>query len=204
MNEKFFSLPEEKRTAILNAGYRVFSQNSYKHSPMQEVADEAGISKALLFHYFRNKKELYLYLLDAGARLTVEHLTACGCYEQEDLFSAMYAGMKAKVEVMRAYPDMTLFILKAYYEKDEEVCGEVQRLIEKYGSFRANSYLLNLAPERFRPGLDLKMMYLDMLWASEGYLWEKVQQGDLNVETLEKDFTRMLDFWKSIYLREET
>ena len=56
MNEKFFSLPAEKQQAILNAGYRVFSQNSYRKSPMSEIAVEAGISKSLLFHYLRNKK----------------------------------------------------------------------------------------------------------------------------------------------------
>ena len=60
MNEKFFSLPQEKQQTILNAGYRVFSQNTYKKSPMSEIAAEAGISKSLLFHYFRNKQELYL------------------------------------------------------------------------------------------------------------------------------------------------
>lgn len=60
MNEKFFSLPKEKQLAIINAGYRVFSQNTYKKSPMSEIAAEAGISKSLLFHYFHNyisKKE---------------------------------------------------------------------------------------------------------------------------------------------------
>ena len=62
MNEKFFSLPPEKQQRILNAGFRVFSQNSYKQSPTSEIAAEAGISKALLFHYFRNKQELYLFL----------------------------------------------------------------------------------------------------------------------------------------------
>ena len=56
MNEKFFSLPQEKQQSILNAGYRVFGRNSYKHSPMSEIADAAGISKSLLFHYFHNKK----------------------------------------------------------------------------------------------------------------------------------------------------
>ena len=45
MNDKFFSLPEEKQLAIINAGYRVFSQNSYKKSPMSEIAAEAGISR---------------------------------------------------------------------------------------------------------------------------------------------------------------
>ena len=29
MNERFFALPPEKRRAIINAGYRVFSRNSY-------------------------------------------------------------------------------------------------------------------------------------------------------------------------------
>ena len=75
MNERFFSLPVEKQQAILNAGYRVFSQNSYKNSPMSEIADEAGISKSLLFHYFRNKKELYLFLWENCAETTIEFLT---------------------------------------------------------------------------------------------------------------------------------
>ena len=38
MNDKFYSLSKEKQQAIINAVYRVFSQNSYKKSPMQEVA----------------------------------------------------------------------------------------------------------------------------------------------------------------------
>ena len=42
MNPKFYSLPEEKQKAIINAGYRVFSQNSYKNSPMSEIAAAAG------------------------------------------------------------------------------------------------------------------------------------------------------------------
>ena len=113
----------------------------------------------------------------------------------------MYLGMKAKVEVMRRWPDMSAFVVKAYYERDEEVRGEVQKIIAKYSDYRANAYLLNLDPARFRPGLDLKMMYLDMLWASEGYLWEKVQQGELDVDTMEKDFARMIAFWKGLYLR---
>ncbi len=52
MNERFYSLPEERQQAILNAGYRVFSRNAYKNSPMSEIAEAAGISKFLLFHYF--------------------------------------------------------------------------------------------------------------------------------------------------------
>lgn len=80
MNPKFYSLPEEKQQAMLNAGLHVFSQNTYKKSPMSEIAEAAGISKALLFHYFHNKKELYLFLWDTCARVTVEEMEKSGCY----------------------------------------------------------------------------------------------------------------------------
>ncbi len=70
MNEKFYQLPEEKQTRVLNAGFRVFSQNSYRKSPVNEIALEAGISKSLLFFYFRNKKEFYLYLMKTAEELT--------------------------------------------------------------------------------------------------------------------------------------
>ena len=79
MNEKFFSLPEEKQQAIINAGLRVFSQNTYKKSPVSEIAKEAGISKSLLFYYFRNKKELYLFLWEKCAQVTIEYMREYGC-----------------------------------------------------------------------------------------------------------------------------
>ena len=71
MNDKFFELPLEKQEKIINAGFRVFSQNSYKKSPMSEIADAAGISKSLLFHYFHNKKELYLFLWEKCDMITI-------------------------------------------------------------------------------------------------------------------------------------
>ena len=62
MNEKFFSLPEDRQHVMLNAGFAVFSRNAYKKASMDDVAREAGVSKALLFHYFESKSGLYLYL----------------------------------------------------------------------------------------------------------------------------------------------
>ena len=63
MNYKFYALPVEKQSQILNAAYKVFAMNQYKKAPTSEIAAEAGISKSLLFHYFHNKQELYIFLL---------------------------------------------------------------------------------------------------------------------------------------------
>lgn len=203
MNEKFFSLPAEKQRAILNAGYRVFSQNSYKKSPMSEIAAAAGISKSLLFHYFYNKRELYLFLWETCARVTVSYLQKYGCYEQTDLFESMYRGLQAKVRIMKQYPNMGAFALKAYYEKDPAVCADIQKSFAERAAFKTNRNLLHLDPEQFLPGLDLEMMYRNMYWASEGYILEKLKQGGIDADQMEADFMQLIEFWKQIYLRKE-
>ncbi len=203
MNERFFALPKEKQQAIIKAGYRVFSRNSYKNSPMSEIADAAGISKSLLFHYFRNKKELYLFLWDKCAEITIEYMTEYGCYGQADLFESMERGMRAKMEIIRLYPDMGIFTIKAFYEKDEEICAAIQESYHKYFNLKADKTRLNLDPAQFMEGLDVQMMYREMYWASEGYLWETVQRGNIDIDRMEKDFKNLLAFWKSVYLRRE-
>lgn len=203
MNEKFYALPEEKRLAIINAGYRVFSQNSYKKSPMSEIASSAGISKSLLFYYFKNKKELYLFLMQSCAEATLECVKKSGCLEQEDFFGIMLSGLRAKVRLMKRYPDLTAFALKAYYEKDPEVCAEIQKIIVKYGSYKTNAKLLKMRADSFRPGLDLAMIYKNIYWASEAYLYEKIQNESFDTDEVEREFEKMIEFWKEVYLRKE-
>ncbi len=204
MNDKFFSLPAEKQQAILNAGYRVFSRNAYKNSPMSEIAEAAGISKSLLFHYFRNKKELYLFLWNKCAEITIEYLTRYNAYGRSDLFESMELGMVAKLEIMRLYPDMSNFTIKAFYEKDPEVAPDIQESYRRYFNLKADKTRWNLDPAQFIPGLDIPMMYREMYWAAEGYLWEIVQAGgDLDVDRVKEDFRKLVEFWKSVYKRKE-
>lgn len=201
MNPKFFALPEEKQQKILNAGFHVFSQNSYKKSPMSEIAAEAGISKALLFHYFQNKKELYLFLWKTCADITIEVMARNGSYGQTDLFSSMESGMQAKLQLMQQYPDLGTFAVRAFYEKDPEVCADIQESMEQYLAVHARRKLQKLDPEDFIPGIDLEMMYKEMYWASEGCLWEYVQRGSMDTSAMEKDFRSLVEFWKTVYLR---
>jgi AcrR family transcriptional regulator len=168
---------------------------------MSEIADAAGISKALLFHYFHNKKELYLFLWDTCCRITVEEMTRSGAYEQTDLFGSMDYGMQAKLRLMRQYPDIGVFAVRTFYEKDPEVSADIQKSMGQYLNTHAAKKLQALDPDDFIPGIDLSMMYKEMYWASEGCLWEYIQRGEMDIDAMEKDFRSLLEFWKTIYLR---
>lgn len=72
LNSKFFSLDDEKQIKILNAAIKVYVQKGYDHASTNEIVKEAGISKGLLFHYFKNKKTLYLFLFDHCVEVVME------------------------------------------------------------------------------------------------------------------------------------
>lgn len=50
---------KEPEAVILEAARKVFIINGYEGSSMQMIADEAGMNKALLHYYFRNKDRLF-------------------------------------------------------------------------------------------------------------------------------------------------
>lgn len=70
-----------------------------------------------------------------------------------------------------------------------------------YLSIHARRKLQEVNPDDFIPGIDLNMMYMEMYWASEGYLWEFLQRGAMDFDEMERGFQKLLAFWKSVYLR---
>jgi AcrR family transcriptional regulator len=73
----------ERREAILAAAMAVFGERGYHGASIDEIAQAAGISKALIYEHFASKKELHASLLDryAGelfARLEANAATGTG------------------------------------------------------------------------------------------------------------------------------
>jgi AcrR family transcriptional regulator len=58
---------DERRRQLLDEGARLFAMYSYADLSMARIAREAGISKALLYHYFPSKQEFFLATLQQGA-----------------------------------------------------------------------------------------------------------------------------------------
>ncbi len=56
--------PEASRRAILHAALEEFSQEGLSGARMDSIADAAGVNKALLYYYFRDKDALYGAVLD--------------------------------------------------------------------------------------------------------------------------------------------
>jgi AcrR family transcriptional regulator len=50
---------DERRAQILEAGAALFAEHAYEEISMREIAQAAGVSKPLLYHYFPSKIDLF-------------------------------------------------------------------------------------------------------------------------------------------------
>jgi AcrR family transcriptional regulator len=55
----------ERRAQLLTAAQRVFSANGYHAAAMDEIAEQAGVSKPVLYQHFPGKLDLYTALLES-------------------------------------------------------------------------------------------------------------------------------------------
>ena len=57
-------MPETTEQIILERAKKVFMQKGFAGARMQEIADAAGINKAMLHYYFRSKEQLFKVIVE--------------------------------------------------------------------------------------------------------------------------------------------
>src|SRR5437763_15120906 len=59
--------PEERRAQLIELGLRMLSSETPERVPVDEIAEAAGISRGLLFHYFPAKRDVYVAVATGAA-----------------------------------------------------------------------------------------------------------------------------------------
>lgn len=63
---------DRRRVQLLAVALKVFATNGFNATTMDDIADEAGVTKPLLYQHFESKRALYLELVDAVANDLLE------------------------------------------------------------------------------------------------------------------------------------
>ena len=140
MNDKFFSLPEARQDLIRNSAMVEFGANTFKKTSADSIAKRAGVSKGLLFHYFKDKRELYLYLYRYALEVCVkQYMEKSYNFGETDFFLALEMGHRVKMYKFREGVDpsqvIRLLLLAAegmLAETGASTAEEIQKLFEEY------------------------------------------------------------------------
>jgi AcrR family transcriptional regulator len=121
---------EERRTGILDSALAVFSESGYHASSIDDIAREAGVSKALIYEHFASKQELYADLIARNAReLTQRIAAALVGVELESGASRLAIGLDAFFAFVEERRDAWRMLFRDV--ADPETATVVNRMLEQ-------------------------------------------------------------------------
>jgi AcrR family transcriptional regulator len=123
-------IKDERRRQILDAALKVFAAKGLAATMMSDIAAASDLSYGLIYHYFHDKEELFITLveraLQGALRLTEEIQARPGSpWERLHLLCA------EMMEGARATPEYFRIIVRA--QLGESPSSAVQAILHKYG-----------------------------------------------------------------------
>lgn len=204
MNEKFFELPQEKQLRIINAGFEVFSKYEYKKASTEEIAIKAGISKGLLFHYFNNKKSLYMYLLNYSMNLIKEQMVNSEFEQITDFFELLEYTVSLKANILERTPYIMEFSMRAFYSQNETISEDLQEKMQRETDQIFETYFKHINFNKFKEEVNPQDIYRMLLWMTDGFLHEIQRSGAvINVKDIMNEYDKWKVMLKQISYKEE-
>ena len=166
---------------ILNAAIAEFGRNGYKAASTNEIVRQAGVSKGLLFHHFKNKETLYtacqLFVLEEYAKF----MTTQADFTSKDFFERILSNLRIKMEFGRKNENYLALINRAWHTEGEgnpiKQQEAVEQIINKYGQNGQNGqygqgqFLNEIDLSLFRDGMEpARVMDICRLTLEAGWL----------------------------------
>jgi AcrR family transcriptional regulator len=121
---------EERRAGILDAALAVFSARGYHTSSIDDIAREAGISKALIYEHFDSKQGLYGDLLEQNANELFERLaSSLAGVEVESGAARLATGLDAFFSFVEERRDAWRILFRDV--SDPETSAALDRVVEQ-------------------------------------------------------------------------
>ena len=204
VNPKFFNLSPERQDLIRNSAMTEFGASTFKKTSADSIAKRAGISKGLLFHYFKDKRELYLYLFQYAIDESVGKYFSDSFYRTEtDFFLALEKGHRVKMELVRRLPGLFRFVMRAYYERDSVLTPKLRKKLDDVLEQTTSSFLARMDLYKFKDGVDPRMVIRLLLLASEGMLAETGACTAEEIDKLFGEYKKYADMLRQHLYKEE-
>ena len=125
--------PEKTRAAILKAALEEFAQEGATGARTDEIAHSAGVNKALLYYYFKDKEGLYSAVLEQVFSGLYSRVTTV--LDREDLGprEKMLAYVETHFDYIASSPVYPRLVQREFMRTGRDLFSLVTRVMERYG-----------------------------------------------------------------------
>ena len=110
----------DTETRILEAAHRVFLRRGTAGARTQEIADEAGVNKALLHYYYRSKDKLAEAVFLRAARELFPRMLAALASDRP-LRDKLQAAVEAELDMLDANPFLPGYLIAEFQYRPAEL-----------------------------------------------------------------------------------
>lgn len=151
------SVTEQK---ILDAASKIFLKKGLYGARMQEIADEAGINKALLHYYFRNKDKLYQAIFESKFQSFFPLILQI--FNSEDTIEEkIYRLVSRYIDFLSLHPYLPLFLINEINRNPQGqlpfkvIMGKIKssRFIQQFEDMVKTGKFIPIQPEQFLTNL---------------------------------------------------
>jgi AcrR family transcriptional regulator len=165
---------EERRRQLLERGAELFTRYSYDELSMRKIAREAGISKALLYHYFPSKQAFFqATLAQAAEELRSRTEPDPELPPLEQLQGSLNAFLELIDENAMAYSKLM---------QSATSVPEVRELVDEIRTRTAERILAGLYPDSVPP--KARIAVHGWLWFMDGACLNWIEHRDLSRDEL--------------------
>jgi AcrR family transcriptional regulator len=166
---------DERRRQLLELGTELFARHGYEELSMARIAREAGISKALLYHYFPSKQAYFAATLEqAAAELADVTRPDPDRPPVEQLSASLDAYLGWVERHMGAYDKLI---------RSVGAVPEVREIVERVRDETAARILAGIAQGR-EPSPSLRAAVRGWLWFMDGVVLDWIEHRDHSRERL--------------------
>jgi AcrR family transcriptional regulator len=166
---------DERRRRLLSLGRRLFTRHTYDELSMAAIAREAGISKALLYHYFPSKQAYFAATLDEAAAEVAARVTPPpGGDPAEQLRAALDAWLAWIDDNRVAYAKLM---------RSATAHGEVRELVESVRD-ATSAQIVAALWQHPDPPPRLRAAVRAWLWFVDGACLDRIEHGDVEAGEL--------------------
>jgi AcrR family transcriptional regulator len=191
MFSKFLNLDIEKQEKILEVAIREFADNGFEKASTNEIVKQAEISKGILFHYFQNKKKLFLFVYDYSLDILGGEILNKIDVDEGDIFIQLRKIAYIKMELAHKYPKIFKFIGVATVEECNEVKSEIKARQKKISESSYSKVFNNIDKSKFRDGVDVSRAINIIMWTFEGLSTSELQKAKTS-ESKAIDFEKII------------
>jgi AcrR family transcriptional regulator len=191
MTTKLLLLAPQRRDAILNAALKEFVLKGFDNASTNVIAKEAGISKALMFHYVNNKQELFLFVYDYFTELLDKEYFTKMDISEKDIFARLRQSYLLQIDLIKQYPCVFDFNKLSVVTNSDEVNKALENRANKKLSSCDHQIFHMFDVSKFRAGLDIEKCKQFILWANIGFT-NQILNDIKNSQTSNLDYQHII------------